>query len=141
MVAGFRSKSSCLSLLGLRLIARKFTPMENTYTIIWVTESGDRFGAGQKRFSKAEAEKLAMELNQSHPGFVHEAINTATADPREAIAALKKSLIEQEEMAPTAVPTVHSSAQETLSALWTNSDDKLIDLSALFPFRKAVAAQ
>src|SRR4051812_48474952 len=91
MVVRFRRESSCLSLLGGRGIACKFSGMEKTYTIIWMTERGDRFGAGQKRFSKDEAESLAMELNQAHPGFIHEAVNTAMTDPREAITALKAS--------------------------------------------------
>jgi len=63
--------------------------MENTHAIIWVAKHKETSGLGTKRFSREEAENLAAELNDSHPGFIHRAFDTATEDQRQVAAALK----------------------------------------------------
>ena len=49
--------------------------MENTYVIAWKSKSCASFGRSKKRFTRAEAEQLADELNQDYPKFLHEALN------------------------------------------------------------------
>jgi hypothetical protein len=63
--------------------------MEDTYVIIWVAKDRMGEGVGTKRFSRADAEMLADQLNQEHTGFAHKAVNTATEKIKEALHLLK----------------------------------------------------
>ena len=51
--------------------------MQNTYVIAWKSKDEPRFGQGKKLLTREEAERLAEELNQDYPAFIHEAINLA----------------------------------------------------------------
>ena len=49
--------------------------MKKTYVISWRSRSGPAIGQGKKLLEREEAERLAAELNQEYPDFVHEAVN------------------------------------------------------------------
>ena len=51
--------------------------MQNTYAIAWQAKSSGKYGIGSKRFEKAEAERLAMELNREYSEIHHEAVNAS----------------------------------------------------------------
>jgi len=55
--------------------------MKKTYIISWRSRIGPAAGQGKKRFERAEAERLAEELNREYPGFIHEAVNTFEEEP------------------------------------------------------------
>jgi hypothetical protein len=44
------------------------------YAIHWKCLMTGTIGTGTKRFEKEEAQRLAKELNESHPKIVHEAV-------------------------------------------------------------------
>jgi hypothetical protein len=44
------------------------------YAIHWKCLMTGTIGTGTKRFEKEEAQRLAKELNESHPEIVHEAV-------------------------------------------------------------------
>lgn len=50
--------------------------MKKTYVIAWRSRIGPAAGQGRKHFARAEAERVAEELNREYPGFIHEAVNT-----------------------------------------------------------------
>ena len=52
--------------------------MKKTYVISWRSRSGPAIGQGKKLLERDEAERLAEELNQEYPDFVHEAIDIST---------------------------------------------------------------
>lgn len=45
-----------------------------TYAIHWKSSVTGTIGTGTKLFEKKEAERLAMELNESYPDIDHEAV-------------------------------------------------------------------
>jgi hypothetical protein len=45
-----------------------------THAIHWKSSVTGTIGTGTKRFEKEEAERLAIELNESYPDIVHEAV-------------------------------------------------------------------
>jgi hypothetical protein len=49
--------------------------MEKDYIIAWKSQTNARMGRGKALLSKDEAEKLANDLNQQHPGFAHVAVH------------------------------------------------------------------
>ena len=49
--------------------------MEKTYVIGWKSKSRGTAGRGKSLFARAEAEQVAQELNQNHPGFIHEPLD------------------------------------------------------------------
>ena len=51
--------------------------MNNTYAIAWQAKASGKYGVGSKRFEKAEAERLAMELNREYPEIHHESVNAS----------------------------------------------------------------
>ena len=106
--------------------------MENTYAVIWIAKTRDKFGVGTKRFSKEEAEDLAAELNQSYSAFLHHAFDTATADQNDVLAVLKAELTASEAAAsvpyPDFVAVQAAAAQE--QPLLPPSPDKVIHLDA-----------
>ena len=55
--------------------------MEKTYVIAWRSRSSASFGQSKKLYTREEAEQLAEELNQTHPNFIHEALNLPPAAP------------------------------------------------------------
>jgi hypothetical protein len=55
--------------------------MKKTYVITWRSRIGPAAGQGKKYFLRAEAERLAEELNREYPGFIHEAVNTLEEEP------------------------------------------------------------
>lgn len=61
--------------------------MKKTYAISWRSRIGPAAGQGKRRFDKAEAERLAEELNREYPGFIHEAVNTFEEESPEIAAA------------------------------------------------------
>ena len=46
----------------------------NAYAIHWKSSTTGAMGTGTKRFEKEEAERLAIELNESYPEIDHEAV-------------------------------------------------------------------
>lgn len=62
--------------------------MSKTYVISWRSRSGPAIGQGKKLMEQAEAERLAKELNEDYPEFMHEAVNTG-AESCEAAEALQ----------------------------------------------------
>lgn len=48
--------------------------MSSTYVILWKSKVNGRAGRGTKCFERAEAERLAEELNREYPQIEHEAI-------------------------------------------------------------------
>ena len=71
---------------------RKIGHMKKSYVISWRSRSGPAIGQGKKLLDREEAERLAEELNQEYPDFVHEAISiegeqTAPEPALEAVAA------------------------------------------------------
>ena len=71
---------------------RKMGHMNKTYVISWRSRSGPAIGQGKKLLDRDEAERLAEELNQEYPDFIHEAISikgeqTAEEPVLEAVAA------------------------------------------------------
>ena len=48
--------------------------MSSTYVIRWKSKVNGRAGRGTKCFERAEAERLAEELNREYPQIEHEAI-------------------------------------------------------------------
>jgi hypothetical protein len=110
--------------------------MDKTYTIIWVARQLARSGSGAPRFSQEEAEHLAAELNETHPGFVHQALNTATENSEEAISALRASLVPAQD-AVTFPEVARVQAAEPVPEV----DDKIIDLSSYSQPSLAAAAE
>ena len=55
--------------------------MEKTYVVAWRSRSSASFGQSKKLYKREEAERLAEELNQTHPNFIHEALNLPPAAP------------------------------------------------------------
>ncbi len=51
------------------------TRMEKDYIIAWKSQTNARMGRGKALMTMEEAEKLAAELNQQHPGFAHVAVH------------------------------------------------------------------
>ena len=51
--------------------------MRNTYAIAWQAKASGKYGVGSKRFEKAEAERLAGELNHEYPEIYHEVVNAS----------------------------------------------------------------
>jgi hypothetical protein len=45
-----------------------------TYAIGWKCTATGRIGTGSKLFEKEDADRLAMELNESYPDIDHEAV-------------------------------------------------------------------
>ena len=54
---------------------RKIRHMSKTYVISWRSRLGPAIGQGKKLLDREEAERLAEELNQEYPDFIHEAID------------------------------------------------------------------
>lgn len=50
--------------------------MSSTYVIRWKSKTNGRAGRGTKCFERAEAERLAEELNREYPQIEHEAVKT-----------------------------------------------------------------
>jgi hypothetical protein len=48
--------------------------MSSTYVIQWKSKVNGRAGRGTKSFERAEAERLAQELNREYPEIEHEAV-------------------------------------------------------------------
>jgi hypothetical protein len=48
--------------------------MSSTYVIRWKSKVNGRAGRGTKCFERAEAERLAHELNHEYPQIEHEAV-------------------------------------------------------------------
>ena len=48
--------------------------MSSTYVIRWKSKVNGRAGRGTKCFERAEAERLAQELNREYPQIEHEAM-------------------------------------------------------------------
>ena len=63
--------------------------MEKTYAILWISPETQRAGVGKGRFTQAEAEDLAAELNHKHSAFVHRVVDTASEDLSESLARAK----------------------------------------------------
>ena len=63
------------SRLALEKKKRKLGHMKKTYVISWRSRSGPAIGQGKKLLDREEAERLADELNQEYPDFMHEAID------------------------------------------------------------------
>lgn len=62
--------------------------MSKSYVISWNSRLGPAIGRGKKLMEREEAERLAAELNEDYPDFIHEAVNTAVEEPAlEAVAA------------------------------------------------------
>jgi hypothetical protein len=55
-----------------------------THAIFWKSVVSGQIGIGTKRFEKAEAERLAAELNEEYPDITHEAVIPAPAADRPA---------------------------------------------------------
>jgi hypothetical protein len=66
--------------------------MQSTYAIVWVARNKDRSGVSPKRFSKEQADKLAAELNESHPEFVHLAVDTESQEVAQSLIELKEKI-------------------------------------------------
>ena len=49
--------------------------MNKNYVISWRSRLGPAIGQGKKLLEREEAQRLADELNQEYPDFIHEAIN------------------------------------------------------------------
>ncbi|HEY0456829.1 MAG TPA: hypothetical protein VGE41_10675 [Verrucomicrobiae bacterium] len=64
--------------------------MEKTHIISWIAIQDQRTGAGKKLMSKDEAETLAAELNEEHPGFLHIPVDTISEDVAETLARAKE---------------------------------------------------
>jgi len=56
--------------------------MKKTHVIYWKCTATGRVGTGTIFFDREQAERLAAELNESHPEIEHEAI-IGTVPPRE----------------------------------------------------------
>jgi len=52
---------------------------DNTYVISWSAKLRASSGQGKKLFTRKEAERLAQELNQDYPNFIHEAVAVVPA--------------------------------------------------------------
>ncbi len=50
-------------------------PQPNTWRIHWRNIANGRTGTGSKSFTREEAEKLVVELNEDYPEIEHKAIN------------------------------------------------------------------
>ena len=48
--------------------------MSSTYVIRWKSKTNGRAGRGTKCFERAEAERLAQQLNHEYPQIEHEAV-------------------------------------------------------------------
>lgn len=57
--------------------------MDAAYVIQWKSKTNGRAGRGTKRFSRAEAERLAAELNLEYPQIEHAAIPAGPDPPPE----------------------------------------------------------
>lgn len=77
----------------MRRKKRKMGHMNKKYVISWRSRSGPAIGQGKKILDRDEAERLAEELNQEYPDFIHEAVHinqgeqTAPEPALEAVAA------------------------------------------------------
>lgn len=49
--------------------------MEKDYIIAWKSQTNARMGCGKTLMSMEEAQRLATELNEEHPGFAHVAVH------------------------------------------------------------------
>jgi hypothetical protein len=67
--------------------------MTKTHVIHWRSRANGRSGIGAKFFDRAEAEKLAAELNEDFPEIEHIAFNTQseTAEEPSVVIALPES--------------------------------------------------
>ena len=52
--------------------------MQPTCVIAWKSKSRGSIGQGKTLFTREEAEQVANELNQDHPDFVHEPLDTSS---------------------------------------------------------------
>ena len=50
--------------------------MKKTFVIAWRSATSERSGRGKKLMTFEEAERLAAELNQDYPAFIHEAFDS-----------------------------------------------------------------
>ena len=57
---------------------------ENTYAIAWSAKLRASSGQGKKLFTRNEAERLADELNQDFPNFIHEAVEVMSDNKSQA---------------------------------------------------------
>ena len=64
--------------------------MSSNYVIRWKSKVNGRAGRGTKSFERAEAERLAEELNRDYPQIEHEAVKW-TPELAEKASALAKN--------------------------------------------------
>jgi hypothetical protein len=64
--------------------------MNSNYVIRWKSKVNGRAGRGTKCFDRAEAERLAHELNREYPQIEHEAVKW-TAELAEKASAVAKA--------------------------------------------------
>ena len=57
--------------------------MSSAYMIQWKSKVNGRAGRGSKIFERAEAERLAEELNREYPQIEHEAVVARSPAPTE----------------------------------------------------------
>ncbi len=59
--------------------------MSGEYVIQWRSKVNGRIGRGSKSFPKAEAERLATELNEEYPDIHHEPLALEQLPPPEGV--------------------------------------------------------
>ena len=103
--------------------------MDKTYAIIWWAPNRGRSGIGAKRFSKEEAEALAVQLNEEHEDLLHRAIDTACEDPAVVLAEMRiadKSA--QVQIASYPDVAAAQAAEAEVTELLPKIDEKIIRL-------------